>query len=147
MGLLVDGQWKTTWYETSKSEGRFVREESGFRATMEELEPGRYRLYVSLACPWAHRTLIVRALKGLEEALPVSVVDPLMAEQGWAFTQGPGCIPDPVFGARYLHEIYVRARPKYTGRVTVPVLFDTRTGSIVNNESSEILRMLDRVPP
>ncbi len=147
MGALVDGQWHDTWYDTTKTEGRFVRERSSFRNAIEDLEPGRYRLYVSLACPWAHRTLIVRALKGLEDALPVSIVDPLMGPKGWAFSDGPGCIPDPVIDARYLYELYVRADPHYSGRVTVPVLFDTRTGTIVNNESAEILRILDRVEP
>ena len=144
MGLLVDGQWRDTWYETEKTEGRFVRPDTSFRGTIELLEAGRYRLYVSLACPWAHRTLIVRALKGLEEALPVSIVDPFMGERGWEFTEGPGCVPDPVYGARYLHEIYSSASPGYTGRVSVPVLFDTRDRTIVNNESAEIIRILDR---
>jgi putative glutathione S-transferase len=144
MGLLVDGQWRDVWYETKETGGRFVRRDSSFRGTVDLTEAGRYRLYASLACPWAHRVLIVRALKGLEEALPVSIVDPFMGDHGWTFSEGPGCVPDPIFGARYLYEIYLRADPRYTGRVTVPVLFDTRTETIVNNESSEILRILDR---
>ena len=144
MGLLVDGKWRDVWYDTKATGGHFVRPDTSFRGTIELLEAGRYRLYVSLACPWAHRTLIVRALKGLEDALTVSIVDPFMGEQGWEFTQGPGTIPDPVYGARYLHEIYSSASPGYTGRVSVPVLFDTRDRTIVNNESAEILRILDR---
>jgi putative glutathione S-transferase len=110
-------------------------------------ESGRYRLYVSLACPWAHRTLIVRALKGLDAALPISIVDPFMGDHGWAFSDGPGCLPDPVFGARYLYEVYLQTDPKFTGRVTVPVLLDTHTKKIVNNESAEILRILDAARP
>jgi len=144
MGLLVDGKWRDAWYDTRMSEGHFIRPDTSYHRIVEHLEAGRYRLYVSRACPWAHRTLIVRALKGLEEALPVSVVDPFMGERGWEFTDGPGCVPDPVCGARYLYEIYLKADAKYTGRVTVPVLFDTREQTIVNNESAEILRILDR---
>jgi putative glutathione S-transferase len=144
MGLLVDGQWRDVWYDTRASDGHFVRPETSFHGSLDLLEAGRYRLYVSKACPWAHRTLIVRALKGLEEALPVSVVDPFMGERGWEFSEGPGCVPDPVYGARYLYEIYLKADPRYTGRVSVPVLFDAKNGTIVNNESPEILRILDR---
>ena len=143
MGLLVDGEWRDDWYDTKDTGGRFVRPATSFREQVE-LEPGRYRLYVSLACPWAHRTLVVRALKGLEQVVPVSIVDPFMGERGWAFSSHPGSIPDPVHGARYLYEIYLRADPRYTGRVTVPVLYDTRRDTIVNNESAEILRILDR---
>ncbi len=150
MGLLVDGVWEDCGYDTASTGGRFLRRPATFRQWVSRepgarfaAEPGRYRLYVSLACPWAHRTLVVRALKGLEEAIPVSVVDPFMGEQGWSFSDGPGCVPDPLFGARYLHEIYARADPHFTGRVTVPVLWDTREATIVSNESSEILRMLD----
>ena len=105
--------------------------------------PGRYHLYVSLACPWAHRTLIVRALKGLEQIVPVSVTHWLMAEQGWSFSPGEGVIPDPLFNSRYLHEIYTRADAHHTGRVTVPVLWDQHTQTIVNNELSEIIRMFN----
>lgn len=151
MGKLVDGIWQQAGYDTDNNEGRFVRWDSSFRDSVETdpdaryaAEPGRYRLYVSLACPWAHRTLIVRALKGLEQTIPVSIVDPYMGEQGWSFSNGPDCIPDPLFGARHLHELYVRAKPDYSGRVTVPVLWDTRHGSIVNNESADLLRMLNR---
>jgi glutathionyl-hydroquinone reductase len=148
MGLLVDGEWKDAWYDTHSTGGAFVRSESHFRDHVENVpgarftpEPGRYRLYASLACPWAHRTLVVRALKGLEDAIPVSVVHPLMLDHGWTFDPGPGTVPDPLFGARYLYEIYQRARPRYSGRVTVPVLWDTREATIVSNESAEILRM------
>ena len=150
MGMLVDGDWKDVTFDTSSTGGRFERRASAFREAVSSevgarFAPamGRYHLYVSLACPWAHRALVVRALKGLEAALPISVVDPLMLERGWVFSDGPGCIPDPVFGASYLYEIYQRAHPRFTGRVTVPVLFDLREKTIVNNESSEILRMLD----
>jgi len=111
---------------------------SGFKA-----ESGRYHLYVSLACPWAHRTLIYRRLKGLEDHISLSVVNPLMLEHGWTFDDWPGVVPDPVNGAAFLHEVYTAARPDYTGRVTVPVLWDKETGTIVNNESSEIIRMFD----
>lgn len=107
-------------------------------------EPGRYHLYVSLACPWAHRTLILRALKGLEAMIPVSVVDWFMGDRGWTFrAEHPGATGDALHGAEFLYELYLRADPKFTGRVTVPVLWDTRTGVIVNNESSEIIRMFN----
>jgi putative glutathione S-transferase len=150
MGLLVDGQWRDEWYETEKTGGKFVRKASAFRdrvaadgSTRFAPEAGRYHLYVSYACPWAHRTLIFRRLKGLEEAIPISVVDPLMAENGWAFGDSPGCIPDPIYGAKALHEIYTRADSGYTGRVTVPVLWDRKEETIVSNESAEIIRMLN----
>jgi len=150
MGLLVDGVWKDAWYDTQATGGRFVRPEAQFRNHIETIpgarfapEAGRYRLYVSLACPWAHRTLIIRALKGLEDVLPISVVNPLMLEHGWTFEPAPGTVPDPIFGARYLYEIYRTAQPRYSGRVTVPVLWDTRERTIVNNESSELLRMFE----
>lgn len=147
MGLLVDGQWHDTWYDTSKSGGVFQRSESKFRhqvapGTAHPPEPGRYRLYVSLACPWAHRTLIFRALKGLEAMIPISVVHWHMADQGWTFEPGPGVIPDPG-GARFLHEVYTRADPKITTRVTVPILWDTHANTIVNNESAELIRILN----
>src|SRR5690554_5776969 len=131
MGLLIDGRWEDQWYDTSSTGGRF------FRAG-----PGRYRLYVCLACPWAHRTLILRALKGLEGMIPVSVVNPHMGENGWTFEPGEGVVPDPD-GARHLYEVYLRARPGYSGRVTVPVLWDTEKNTIVNNESAEIIRILN----
>ena len=146
MGLLVDGRWQDRWYDTSKTGGAFQRSESRFRGTLGDArfpaEAGRYRLYVSLACPWAHRTLIVRALKGLQDMVPVSVVHWHMAEHGWTFEPGPGVVPDPD-GARYLHEVYTRADPQVTTRVTVPVLWDTQRRTIVNNESSEIIRMFN----
>lgn len=155
MGLLIDGQWHDSWYDTEATGGRFVRKDSAYRSWVTpdgspgpsgeggfKAEPGRYHLYVSLACPWAHRTLIIRALKGLEDAISISAVHWLMAENGWTFAPGPGVIPDPIHGADYLHQVYVAADAAYTGRVTVPLLWDRETGTIVNNESSEILRML-----
>ena len=148
MGLLVEGRWQDQWYDTSKSGGAFQRSESRFRDWLGTpdfpAEPGRYRLYVSLACPWAHRTLIVRALKGLADMIPVSVVHWHMGEQGWSFEPGPGVVPDPD-GARYLHEIYTRADPAITSRVTVPVLWDTQRRTIVSNESADIIRMFNTV--
>ena len=150
MGLLIEGKWQDQWYETKSTGGRFERKESAFRdwvradgSTDFAPEAGRYHLYVSLACPWAHRTLIFRKLKGLEDAISLSVVDSFMGEQGWSFTEAPGAILDSVNGARYLHEIYTRADAKYTGRVSVPVLWDRETETIVNNESSEIIRMFN----
>lgn len=149
MGRLVEGQWTTEWYKPDAA-GRFVRESASFRGRITAdgssgfpAEAGRYHLYVSLACPWAHRTLIVRALRRLEDAVSISVVDPYMAEHGWTFSDAPGAIRDSVNGADYLHQIYVKARPDYTGRVTVPVLWDKQQGVIVNNESREIIRMFD----
>ncbi|HLT91886.1 MAG TPA: glutathione S-transferase family protein [Woeseiaceae bacterium] len=156
MGLLVDGQWVDRWYDTESTGGRFVRETSAFRNWITpdgspgptgtggfKAEPGRYHLYVSLACPWAHRTLIFRRLKNLESRISLSVVHWLMLEDGWTFTPGEGVVPDPVHGARCLYEVYRAANPRYTGRVTVPVLWDLETGTIVNNESAEIIRMLN----
>ena len=156
MGLLVDGVWHDQWYDTAKTKGRFVRADSRFRNWVTAdgapgpsgvggfaAEPGRYHLYVSLACPWAHRTLIFRALKGLEDVISLSVVDPFMGDQGWSFSDAPGAIPDGVNGKGHLHEIYTLADPRHSGRVTVPVLWDKRTGTIVSNESSEIIRMLN----
>jgi putative glutathione S-transferase len=156
MGLLVDGVWQDRWYDTSATGGRFVRKDAAFRNWLTAdgspgptgeggfaAEPGRYHLYVSLACPWAHRTLIVRALKGLERLVSVSVVHWRMLDQGWTFESGPGVVQDEVGGARFMHEVYTRADPRYTGRVTVPVLWDRTRGTIVNNESSEIIRMFD----
>ena len=156
MGLLIDGRWHDQWYDTSASGGRFVRPDSVFRNWVTHdgtpgptggggyrAEAGRYHLYVSLACPWAHRTLIFRALKGLTPLIDVSVVHWLMAEQGWSFASGDGVVPDPVGGAHYLHEVYTRSDPTYSGHVTVPVLWDKKTGTIVNNESSDIIRMFN----
>ena len=150
MGYLEQGVWHKEWAGRHDARGNFLRQESRFRGRVTRdgssgfrAEPGRYHLYVSLACPWAHRTLIFRALKGLDSAISVSIVDPLMLEDGWAFSEFPGCVPDTVNGARYLREVYTKADPRYSGRVTVPVLWDRETGAIVNNESSEIIRMLN----
>jgi glutathionyl-hydroquinone reductase len=146
MGRMVDGQWTTEWYRADRA-GQFHRPPTQFRGTVTAdgssrfpAAPGRYHLYVSLACPWASRTLIVRALRRLEDAVPVTVVDPVMGEDGWRF----GDDPDPIGGAGFLREVYARARPDYTGRVTVPVLWDRATATIVSNESRDIIRMLDR---
>jgi putative glutathione S-transferase len=151
MGLLIDGKWHDQWYDTENTGGRFVRQESFFRgwitadgASGFKAESGRYHLYVSYACPWAHRTLIYRKLKGLEEHISLSVVNPLMLEHGWTFALAEGVIPDNVNNAEYMHQVYTAALPDYTGRVTVPVLWDRETSTIVNNESAEIIRMLDR---
>jgi glutathionyl-hydroquinone reductase len=156
MGLLVDGRWHDKWYDTGKTGGRFERSEAPFRNWITadgspgprgeggfKAEPGRYHLYVSLACPWAHRTLIFRALKRLEGMIDVSVVHWHMGEQGWTFESAPGATGDRLHGADYLHQIYTRADPTYSGRVTVPTLWDKERRTIVNNESSEIIRMLN----
>lgn len=150
MGLLVKGQWQDRWYDTESSGGRFEREDAGFRhwvsadaQTAFAAEPGRYHLYVSLACPWAHRTLILRTLKGLESVIGVSVVDPYMGEQGWTFSDVSGCTPDTLYGAEHLHELYTRAAPGYTGRVTTPTLWDATHETIVSNESADIIRMFN----
>lgn len=151
MGLLVDGVWHDRWYDTRKSGGRFERDRSAFRNWVTadgssgfRADAGRYHLYVSLACPWAHRTLIMRKLKGLEDAIPVSVVHWHMGANGWEFREAPGATGDRLFSADFLYEIYKKARTDYSGRVTVPVLWDKERGTIVNNESSEILRMLNK---
>ena len=151
MGQVIDGIWSARRFDAKTEGGRFVRRRTSFHDTATadgssgfKAEPGRYHLYVSTACPWAHRTLIFRAVKGLEDVISVSVVHWHMADQGWEFKDGPGCTPDAVNGARYLHQVYTKARPDYTGRVTVPVLWDKREAAIVNNESSEIIRMLNR---
>jgi glutathionyl-hydroquinone reductase len=156
MGLLIDGRWHDQWYDTDSTGGRFVRTEAQFRNWVTAdgapgpsgtggfaATAGRYHLYVGYACPWAHRTLILRRLKGLEEAISLSVVHWYMAEHGWTFADGPGVIADPEFGARYLHEIYTAAVPDYSGRVTIPVLWDRARRTIVSNESAEIVRMLN----
>jgi putative glutathione S-transferase len=156
MGLLVDGKWHDVWYDTESTKGRFERSKSQFRNWVTadgsagptgeggfKAEPGRYHLYVSYACPWAHRTLIFRALKGLEDVISVSVVDYLMAEEGWTFYGTTGSTGDALYGAKRLHEIYTRADPNYSGRVTVPVLWDKERQTIVSNESAEIIRMLN----
>lgn len=149
-GYLLDGRWHTGWYDTRKTGGEFVRGAAAFRDWVTAdgrsgypAQAGRYHLYVSLACPWAHRTLILRTLKRLEPVISLSVVDPVMRDEGWEFGTGPGCIPDTVNGFRLLREVYTAARPGYSGRVTVPVLWDRERGTIVNNESSEIVRMLN----
>ena len=151
MGYLVEGVWKDLPRDTRKTGGEFIRPESVFRDRVTadgssgfRAEAGRYHLYVSLACPWAHRTVIFRKLKGLEKAISLSIVDPLMDVNGWTFSERPGCVPDSVNGASYLYEIYLKARPGFSGRVTVPALWDKARGTIVNNESSEIIRMLNR---
>src|SRR5690606_6406677 len=156
MGLLVDGKWHDVWYDTKSTQGRFERSKSQFRNWITadgspgptgeggfKAEPGRYHLYVSLACPWAHRTLIFRALKKLEDAISVAVVDYLMAEEGWTFNGSTGSTGDELYGSKRLYEIYTRADPQYSGRVTVPVLWDKQRETIVSNESSEIIRMLN----
>ena len=150
MGLLVDGAWSDEWYDTTTTGGRFERWQSAFRdkvtadgATGFPAAPGRYHLYVALACPWAHRTLIFRRLKGLEEFVSVSVVMPDLGPEGWYFGEYPGATRDEVNGVRHLHEVYTQAAPQYSGRVTVPVLWDRETGTIVNNESAEIIRMFN----
>lgn len=156
MGMLVDGEWQDVWYDTDGNEGRFVRESARFRHWVTadgsagpsgdsgySAEPGRYHLYVSLACPWAHRTLIVRSLKGLDDFIDVSVVSPLMLEQGWTFNEAEGSSGDRVHGHQFHREVYTRANPNYTGRVTVPVLWDRHQDTIVSNESADIIRMLN----
>jgi glutathionyl-hydroquinone reductase len=133
--MMIDGRWHDRWYDTTASAGRFVRSESQSRNWVTQTgepgptgvggfkaEPGRYHLYVALACPWSHRTLIFRALKGLTGMIPISVTHWQMGSEGWTFEAGPGVIPDPIHGARHLHEIYKAAVPNYTGRVTLPVL-------------------------
>jgi glutathionyl-hydroquinone reductase len=136
MGMMVEGVWRDVPRDVKSTGGEFIRPDSGFRdrVAAAEVEPGRYRLYVSKACPWAHRTLVVRALKGLEKAMPVFYAAPEMLSHGWEYADG---------GIRYLYELYARTKPDYTGRVTVPVLWDSKVGRIVNNESSEILRLLN----
>jgi len=156
MGLLVDGKWQDKWYDTESTGGRFKRQESAFRSWITPdgapgpsgeggfaAEPDRYHLYVAYACPWAHRALIFRKLKGLEDFLPVSVVNPLMKENGWTFEPGYRVHPDPIHNADYMHQVYTAADPEYTGRVTVPVIWDRKKRTIVNNESAEIIRMLN----
>ena len=156
MGLLVDGEWRDQWYDTRSTGGRFKRDTSRFRnwvtadgragptgASGFEARPDRYHLYVSYACPWAHRTLIFRKLKGLEEMIPLSVVHWYMAENGWTFADGNGVIPDPIHDADYMYQVYKAADAFYTGRVTVPVLWDREKQTIVSNESADIIRMFN----
>ncbi|WP_224703267.1 glutathione S-transferase family protein [Devosia aquimaris] len=157
MGQLIDGKWSTQWYDTKKTGGKFERSQAGFRNWVTadgsagpsgdagfKAEPGRYHLYVSLACPWAHRTLIFRKLKNLEDLISVSVVSPKMPDEtGWSFDTSTGSTGDALFGKETLWQVYTQAVPDYTGRVTVPVLWDKQTGRIVSNESSEIIRMFN----
>ena len=145
MGLLVEGQWRDQWYDTGKSKGEFKREQSQFRHQISDdgkfaPESGRYHLYVSLACPWAHRTLIFRQLKGLTDHISVSVVSPDMLENGWEFDVQQGLVDD-LYQSDFLYQIYQKPDPLYTGRVTVPILCDKHNQTIVNNESSEIIRL------
>ena len=156
MGLLVDGKWVDQWYDTKSTGGRFVRKESQFRNWITEdgtagptgsagfkAEAGRYHLYVSYACPWAQRTLIMRALKGLEDMISVSVVGMTMLENGWTFDAQDGSTGDALFNSEFMHQVYTQADSTYTGRVTVPVLWDKKTNTLVNNESADIIRMLN----
>lgn len=156
MGLLVDGKWQDKWYDTSKTGGRFERSQSQWRDWVTadgepaegrtrgfKAEPGRYHLYVSLACPWAHRTLIFRKLKKLEDVISVSVVHHFMGENGWTFLTDEAATGDGLYGLDFLHQIYTKADPSYSGRVTVPVLWDKKEQTIVSNESAEIIRMLN----
>ena len=156
MSLLVNGELRPNWFETESEDGEFVREDAQFRHWITPdgapgpsgeggfaAEAGRYHLYVSYACPWAHRTLIFRALKGLEELVSVDVVHPYMGEPGWSFDAYPGATGDTLYGSTFMHQIYTRAQPDYTGIVTVPVLWDKQRETIVNNESSEIIRMFN----
>lgn len=157
MGQLIDGKWDEGWYDTKKTGGRFVRSQTHFHNWITpdgapgpsgtggyKAESGRYHLYVSYACPWAHRTLVFRALKGLEPHIGVSVVHPDMLSDGWTFETGfDGATGDRLFGFEFLREVYTKADPEISGRVTVPVLWDTETGTIVSNESAEIIRMLN----
>ncbi|MGB5812400.1 MAG: glutathione S-transferase family protein [Polyangiales bacterium] len=156
MGKLIDGEWRDVWYDTKSTGGAFVRTNAKFRNWVTPngddapsgkafpAESDRYHLVVSYACPWAHRTLIFRTLKGLEDMISVSVVNHFMGEHGWTFKDGPGVVADPAMNARFLHELYTKANPTFTGRVTVPVLWDKKTETIVSNESSEIIRMFNR---
>ncbi|MDO5529834.1 MAG: glutathione S-transferase family protein [Paracoccus sp. (in: a-proteobacteria)] len=157
MGYLKDGEWVNEWYDTDSSDGAFERDTSRFRNWITadgapgpsgeggfKAEPGRYHLYVSYACPWAHRTLIFRQIKGLSDAIGVSVVHPDMLDDGWSFASDfPGATGDDLFGKKFLRDIYTRDKPDISGRVTVPVLWDKDQGRIVSNESAEIIRMLN----
>jgi putative glutathione S-transferase len=156
MGLLVEGKWKNEWYETKSTGGRFERKAPSFRHWVTKdgsagisgvggfkAEPNRYHLYVSLACPWAHRTIIYRKLKGLEGMISMSVVNAFMGDEGWTFAPGEGVVTDPILNAMNVHEIYTAAQADYTGRVTVPILWDKKTNTIVSNESPEIIRMFN----
>ncbi|GAB5452179.1 MAG: glutathione S-transferase C-terminal domain-containing protein [Halioglobus sp.] len=156
MGLLVDGKWHDKWYDTESSDGKFVREDAQFRHWVTpdgaagpsgdpgfKADTGRYHLYVSLACPWAHRTLIMRTLKGLDEHISVSVVSPIMLDNGWTFEETSGSSGDHLAKRDYHHQVYTDAVSDYSGRVTVPVLWDRQQNTIVSNESADIIRMLN----
>ncbi|MBM7422588.1 glutathione S-transferase family protein [Spongiibacter marinus] len=147
MGLLIDGKWHDRWYDTENNQGEFKREQSQFRGQIGSdefpAEADRYHLYVSLACPWAHRALIFRRLKKLESLISVSVVSPIMLEHGWTFDIDQGSSGDPLHNAKYLHELYTRNQHDYSGRVTVPVLWDKKQQRIVNNESADIIRQFN----
>lgn len=150
MGLLHNGKWEDNWYDTSKTRGAFKREAAQFHSAINSdrnasfpAEKGRYHLYVSLACPWAHRTLIFRKLKKLEPYIDVSIVHPHMLDKGWEFKKSMGATGDKLYNLNYLYELYVRAEKSYTGRVTVPVLWDKKKQTIVNNESAEIIRQFN----
>lgn len=157
MGQLIDGVWQDVWYDTKSTGGSFLRSEAGFRNWITPdgsagptgsggfaAVSGRYHLYVSLACPWAHRTLIFRAIKGLSDHIGVSVVHPDMLENGWSFaTDQKGSTGDRLYGHEFAHQLYTRANPTYSGRVTVPILWDTERQTIVSNESSEVIRMFN----
>jgi putative glutathione S-transferase len=156
MGILVDGKWHDVWYDTKESKGRFVRSESQFRNWITadgsagpsgkdgfKAESDRYHLYISMACPWAHRALIYRKLKGLESMIGLSAVNSYMGAEGWTFEPGPGVIPDPINNARRVYEVYLAADPHYSGRATVPIIWDKQRNTIVSNESAEIIRMLN----
>ena len=156
MGMLVDGKWHDVWYDTKASKGRFVRSEAQFRNWVTadgspgpsgkggfRAEPGRYHLYISLACPWAHRTLIFRKLKGLEPMIGLSAVNSFMGAEGWTFEPGPGVIEDSINGARRVYEVYLAADSNYSGRATVPILWDKEQNTIASNESKEIIRMFN----
>ncbi|MCJ8519390.1 putative glutathione S-transferase [Pseudorhizobium tarimense] len=156
MGMLVDGKWQDVWYDTKSTKGHFKRSQSQFRNWITadgsprpsgnggfKAEAGRYHLYVSYACPWAHRTLIFRKLKRLEDFISVSVVNPLMLENGWEFGGTDGATEDHLFGSDYLYQVYLKADPNYSGRVTVPALWDKQQQTIVSNESAEIIRMFN----
>lgn len=153
MGLLVNGEWVDQWYDTKKHGGEFVRESAQLRDWVGSnpegtglsypAEPGRYHLYVSLACPWAHRTLIMRKLKGLEGLIGVSHVSPLMLDKGWTYHQEEGASGDSVNGVDFHYQLYTKTDPRYTGRVTVPALWDKQRSAIVNNESADLLQMFN----
>jgi len=156
MGSLIQGKWVDKWRDTDSTAGCFVRPDAKVRNWITtdgapgpsgiggfKAEAGRYHLYIASSCPWAHRTMIYRALKGLRDMITISVVNPITHNNGWTFEAGHGVVPDPLFGAKYLYEIYLAADPSYTGLVTVPTLWDKQRSTIVSNESSEIIRMFN----